>query len=246
VAKQQAIWIIVTGAVPTAFRAREREDLLPTLKQLQRKHPETRLMWFDHGRFWESPEEAEAAARARSANSEGRKKDWRPGGTHEDPRAKYQVTRDQKRARFKQRLGREHATGGERAPKSPFGPPSSGGVKGWNPEKRPASRPPSSGGVKGWNPEKRPANRPPTSGGVKGWNPEKRPANRPPSGRPPSGGRGKPAGAGSWKPGGKPGGASGGRPGGRPSGSRPASKPGGRPGGRPPGGRAPGGGRRKP
>ena len=58
-------WTIVVGAAPTAFRAASREELLPTLRQLQRKHPEASLKWFARGRFWASPEEAAGAMRAR-------------------------------------------------------------------------------------------------------------------------------------------------------------------------------------
>ena len=49
----------------------------------------------------ESAAQQARLARARAAKSRGR--DWRPGGEHKDPRAKYKLTRDQKRARFKRR-----------------------------------------------------------------------------------------------------------------------------------------------
>ncbi|HWB15404.1 MAG TPA: hypothetical protein VG538_03275 [Vicinamibacterales bacterium] len=104
--KRHAWWVIVMGEAATAFRAREREELLPTLKQLQHTQPEAALKWFERGRLWTSPEEAQAAAReARRARGAGRSRDWRPGGAHVDPRAKYKLTRDQKRARWKQREG---------------------------------------------------------------------------------------------------------------------------------------------
>ena len=35
-----AYWTIITGGQPTAFRAATREELLPTLKQLQSKQPD--------------------------------------------------------------------------------------------------------------------------------------------------------------------------------------------------------------
>ena len=38
-----SFWIIVSGATPTSFRARRAEDLLPTLRQLQRTQPDTAL-----------------------------------------------------------------------------------------------------------------------------------------------------------------------------------------------------------
>jgi hypothetical protein len=95
-------WVIVSGAHATAFRSRYAEDLQPTLKQLQRTDPEATVKWFERGRLWESPEAAKEAPVRAYGRSRG--KDWRPGGAHVDPRAKYEVTRDQKRARFKKRL----------------------------------------------------------------------------------------------------------------------------------------------
>jgi hypothetical protein len=93
----------VDGATPTAFRSRFRDDLVPTLHQLQRTQPAAVLRWFDRGRFWESPEAQREAARNRRYASSARGSEWRPGGKHKDPRAKYRKTRDQKRAQFKNR-----------------------------------------------------------------------------------------------------------------------------------------------
>jgi len=98
-----SFWVIVHGSVPTAFRARQREDLLPTLVQLQRTQQEVSLVWFENGRTWESPEAAREALEARRRMARERKPSWRPGGAHIDPREKYKLTRDQKRARFKER-----------------------------------------------------------------------------------------------------------------------------------------------
>jgi hypothetical protein len=42
-----------------------------------------------------------------AAEREKRPKDWRPGGEHRDPRARYQLTRDEKRRRFKLRAVKE-------------------------------------------------------------------------------------------------------------------------------------------
>jgi hypothetical protein len=97
-------WVIVDGSVPTSFRARDPEELIPTLKQLQRTQPSVTLKWFERGRLWDSPEAARAALleRRRAPNTRG--KDWRPGGNHRDPRARYDIPRDEKRARFKKRL----------------------------------------------------------------------------------------------------------------------------------------------
>jgi len=111
-----AYWVIVTGAHATAFRARSAEDLLPTLKQLQQTQPDVELKWFERGRVWASPE----AARLR--RTPRRDRAWRPGGEHADPRARFAVSRDEKRARFKKRqvrANREGAAPTRRPPKPP-------------------------------------------------------------------------------------------------------------------------------
>lgn len=98
-----AFWVIVAGTTPTAFRARERETLLPTLKQLQRTQPDVHLRWFDRGKLWDSPIAAREALYAQRKMRSDRKPGWRPGGNHADPRERYKLTRDQKRARFKRK-----------------------------------------------------------------------------------------------------------------------------------------------
>ncbi len=81
-------WVIVTGTDATAFRAREAEDLLPTLKQLQRTQPDAVLKWFERGRLWESPEQALADLRRPRVRTRGAA--WRPGGSHVDPQSPVQ------------------------------------------------------------------------------------------------------------------------------------------------------------
>ena len=98
-------WVIVDGTTATSFRARTRETLLPTLVQLQRTQPDVRLRWAERGRIWESQDAAREAfiaerlVKRRQIKPEG----WRPGGAHKDPRARFELSRDQKRARFKSR-----------------------------------------------------------------------------------------------------------------------------------------------
>ena len=94
-------WTILAGGLPTAFRAAEREELLPTFQQLKRKHADAELRWFARGRLWVSPEEAKAASTTASTPPRGR--NWRPGGRHEDPR---QPFKDAKKER-NQRVRRE-------------------------------------------------------------------------------------------------------------------------------------------
>jgi hypothetical protein len=104
VAKNFCYWVIVVGTEPTAFRAKDAEVLVPTLRQLQRTQPDVEMKWFERNRLWESPEKAADAVRARRRTPERRGREWRPGGAHADPRAKYDVPRDEKREQFRKRL----------------------------------------------------------------------------------------------------------------------------------------------
>ncbi len=101
-------WTIVLGAEPTSFRAAEADELLPTLTQLRRKHPDASLRWFQRGRLWVSPDEAKAALARERADTKGRPATWRPGGKHEDPRQKYVDAKKAKWTRFKSAI-RERA-----------------------------------------------------------------------------------------------------------------------------------------
>lgn len=130
-ATPHACWVILIGNVPTAFRAKTREELVPAFKQLQRTQPDVMLRWFERGKVWESPEAARAAvllaataARERrprrgDGDAKPRGKDWRPGGNHEDPKARYEMTRDQKRAKFKRDQRTKKPSSG-RPPEDPF------------------------------------------------------------------------------------------------------------------------------
>src|SRR6478736_167723 len=69
-------WTILVGSSPTAFRAAERADLVPTFERLRGKHPEVVLKWFARGKLWDSQEAPRDGA-------------WRPGGTHRDPRDRF-------------------------------------------------------------------------------------------------------------------------------------------------------------
>jgi hypothetical protein len=83
-------WTILIDQAPTAFRARERDDLLPTLAQLKRTNPDVVMKWFSQGRLWDSPEAQRAAAqKKRTTRPEKRGRDWRPGGAHRDPRERF-------------------------------------------------------------------------------------------------------------------------------------------------------------
>src|SRR6266581_4927485 len=58
-------WTILIDGKATAFRAREREELLPTFNQLRRTNKDVAFKWFARGRIWNSREEAQADPRAR-------------------------------------------------------------------------------------------------------------------------------------------------------------------------------------
>jgi hypothetical protein len=117
-----AYWTILIDGLPTAFRAAERDELLPTFKRLQEKHKDAAMRWFTRGQLWDSPDAARAALiEARRAEGPARGRDWRPGGDHRDPRQKFI---DAKKARNldrrKQRFERRNE--GERPPRRPDGP----------------------------------------------------------------------------------------------------------------------------
>jgi hypothetical protein len=84
-----AYWTILIDNRPTAFRARDREEMLPTFHQLRRTNKDVVLKWFARGRLWETPEAAQAAAHSTAAAREKRGRDWRPGGVHKDPRDRF-------------------------------------------------------------------------------------------------------------------------------------------------------------
>ena len=60
-----AYWTILVDEQPTAFRAGDRDDLQPTFKRLQAKHPSARMVWFQNGKIWNSRLDAQEAMRAR-------------------------------------------------------------------------------------------------------------------------------------------------------------------------------------
>jgi hypothetical protein len=85
-----AYWTILIDQKPTAFRARDKEELLPTLGQLRRKNTDVVMKWFARGRIWDSPEQAEWAQKhLTGATQPKRDSDWRPGGKHQDPRDRF-------------------------------------------------------------------------------------------------------------------------------------------------------------
>ena len=125
-----AYWTILAGGLPTAFRAADRDDLLPTFQRIKQKHPDAEMKYFARGKLWESQEAARAAqtrggARNRERERPGgarldeagrererRSRDWRPGGDHRDPRQKFIDAKKERNAAIRQdRWRRKHAEG---------------------------------------------------------------------------------------------------------------------------------------
>src|SRR4051812_19172104 len=103
-----AYWTIIAGGLPTAFRAADRDELMPTFQRIKEKHPDAEMKWFARGKLWESQDAARAADRRgggsprggrtersfvssepRRPQGERRPREWRPGGEHRDPRQKF-------------------------------------------------------------------------------------------------------------------------------------------------------------
>lgn len=99
---RHAYWTILIDKGPTAFRARDQEELLPTLTQLRRTNRDVELKWFARGRLWESREQERFAARVPQVK---RSRDWRPGGQHKDPRQMFRARKSGPRRPSKKRGG---------------------------------------------------------------------------------------------------------------------------------------------
>ena len=115
-------WTIILEGKPTAFRAHTEEELLPTLKQLQARHPDAVLRWFARGKLWHSQEEERLARATRDVKREKRGREWRPGGAHRDPRERFQIPRDERRRRFRERLIRDRSETPPQPPGEPRPP----------------------------------------------------------------------------------------------------------------------------
>jgi hypothetical protein len=185
-------WTILIDNKPTAFRAQDKDDLLPTLTQLRRTNKDVAMKYFAHGRVWDSPEQAREHSR-KPASTEKRGRDWRPGGSHEDPRARF----DGKKAKS----GAGKPRGDQRPWQGDM--PGGAGRPGRPAEQRPERRPP-------WTPkpknERRPwqsttsgTSTPGEAGRPRGnsanrrpWSPKPNDQRRPWQGKP--GGAGRPGG----------------------------------------------------
>ena len=120
-------WTIIAGGLPTAFRAAEREELLPTFKRIQEKHPDAVLKYFARGRLWDSAEQARQevdSRRPKPPRQESRGRDWRPGGEHRDPRQKFKDAKKKRNLDWrKERFERRRSATAEPPREKPHGDP---------------------------------------------------------------------------------------------------------------------------
>ena len=135
-------WTIIAGGLPTAFRAAERDELLPTFTRLREKHPDAEMKMVRareavgvarggaprHGRaarrdagaarrFGRRVHDRALAVAAPAGDEPKRQRDWRPGGEHRDPRQKYADAKkarnlDRRREKFARKHGGEEALRG--------------------------------------------------------------------------------------------------------------------------------------
>ncbi len=187
-------WTIVAGGLPTAFRAAEREELLPTFKRIQEKHPDAEMKYFARGKLWASQDEARATAEARRApdhRPESRGRDWRPGGEHRDPRQKFKDAKKDRNLEWrKQRFERRQPPGTTTRPPAANRPPDT--TRPTTPRPPTAHRPAEHQGRPDWRdrppragkPQGQWQDRPPRAGKPQGqW--QNRPPREKPQGDPP-------------------------------------------------------------
>ena len=172
-----AYWTILIDNKPTAFRAREQEELLPTLAQLRRTNSDVVMKWFARGRLWDSPEAEREAQRRPPVTGEKRGGDWRPGGAHKDPRD-----------RFKKKNRPEHAWSDKdasvRRDRDKLGPPGDRGRGAISPPAPPVSPRVAQQARRALPLEQKPAGRPGRSGTGPGVPAGRQPAPRPAGGIP--------------------------------------------------------------
>ena len=139
-----AYWTILIDDTPTAFRAREREELLPTFTSTAAEEQERRdavvrarpAVGVARGRAGRlsAPQARGVSAIRQAAAGDARGGDWRPGGTHKDPRDRFKK---------KNRPERAWSDGDVRRDREKLGPPR--GDKPWQggkPAAAPARRSP--------------------------------------------------------------------------------------------------------
>src|SRR3954470_16121633 len=150
-------WTIIAGGLPTAFRAAEREELLPTFTRLKEKQPDAEMKWFARGKLWASPEEAREHAERRRAAADGRTRrddrprgsdssqreargrDWRPGGEHRDPRQQFKDAKKERNQRLKAEKFDRRSRRDEAPRERPHGDPLAPRPRTGHPDSRPGA-----------------------------------------------------------------------------------------------------------
>ena len=174
-----AYWTILIDSKPTAFRAREREELLPTLAQLRRTNSDVVMKWFARGRLWDSPE-AEREAQQRPPAAQGKTRRRLAPGRHAQGSARSVQEEEPARAAWSDKDASVRRDRDKLGP-----PPGDGPLRHW-----PCARQPQrSGGGRRDKPgrhcsaARRPAldNRKPPTGAPRGDRPW---SNKPPTGAP--------------------------------------------------------------
>lgn len=130
-------WTILIGNAPTAFRAHDRADLVPTFERLRQTQPDVTMKYFARGRLWDSPEHARSQFEA-PPPADRRGRDWRPGGSHRDPRDRFKGKRPKP-------SGPRDSRDRPRLPESSGGQARSSERRGgWTPKRKPFGAPKSS------------------------------------------------------------------------------------------------------
>src|SRR5687767_1221434 len=109
-------WTIIAGGLPTAFRATEREELMPTFTRLREKHPDAEMKWFARGKLWDSPEAVRADTERRRGGFAREGGGTAPNREGDAPRQGATDTRDRSRHRDRPEgppRNREWRPGGE-------------------------------------------------------------------------------------------------------------------------------------
>lgn len=128
-------WTIIAGGLPTAFRAAERDELLPTYARIREKQPDAEMKWFARGKLWDSPDAARRELDTRAGSPKRFVRPDREGGRPREERG------DRPRDRGDHGGRRDARDGGPSGPRGapgdrsggPSGPRREGRGKDWRP-----------------------------------------------------------------------------------------------------------------
>jgi hypothetical protein len=112
-------WTIIYGGQATSFRAATRDELLPTLRQLQSRHPDAALKFFARGRIWDTEEEARQRPDSRHRHGPPHREAWRGGRDRESGGQGRRPVEDKPNDRREgERAPAKHTSEGERRGKN--------------------------------------------------------------------------------------------------------------------------------